>query len=169
MTTAAFSCISDGNEMASFLDQPTYDLLLRRAASILRRESLGHLFEPGDLVQEAFLRIARSAVPMRFHSATHIVALATVVMRRIMIDHSRTPRAAGRLRSVPLHAEYRAAERRARPAARSAQRLATPSAGVSTVPAAYRSCFNSTTITSIGFSPAFTSACIWPGGFFGSQ
>ena len=50
MTTAAFSCISDGNEMASFLDQPTYDLLLRRAASILRRESLGHLFEPGDFV-----------------------------------------------------------------------------------------------------------------------
>lgn len=33
----------------------------------------------------------------------------------------------------------------------------------------YFSCFNSTTMTSMGFSPAFTSECIVPGGLAGSQ
>jgi RNA polymerase sigma-70 factor, ECF subfamily len=74
---------------ADLIDKPTYRRLLSRAASLLRREGPGHPFEPADLVHETFLRIARSAVPVRFHHTNHLVALAAIVMRRVLIDLAR--------------------------------------------------------------------------------
>jgi RNA polymerase sigma-70 factor, ECF subfamily len=105
MSTAAISCQSYESGIAAFLDQPTYDVLLRRAAAVLRRESCGHLFEPADLVHDTFVRIARSAVPVRLHSTGHLVALATIVMRRVMVDHSRSTKSVKDWKSVPLDVE----------------------------------------------------------------
>jgi RNA polymerase sigma-70 factor (ECF subfamily) len=109
MSTAAFSCHSYENGIAAFLDQRTYEILLRRAAAVLRRESKGYLFEPADLVHDSFLRIARSAVPLRLSSTAHVVALATSVMRRVMVDHSRSTKSVKEGMSVPLDVEELAA------------------------------------------------------------
>jgi RNA polymerase sigma-70 factor, ECF subfamily len=109
MSTAALNCHSYDNDIAAFLDRPTYELLLRRAAGVLRRESCGHLFEPADLVHDSFLRIARSAVPVRLSSTAHLVALATIVMRRVMVDHSRSTNSVKDGTSVPIDVEGLAA------------------------------------------------------------
>jgi RNA polymerase sigma-70 factor (ECF subfamily) len=82
--------------LTELLDESTYKKLLERAAVILRRESSAHLFEPPDLVHEAILRIARSRFPVRFQSTAHVIALVTVVMKRIMIDHARAHKLSGR-------------------------------------------------------------------------
>ena len=105
MNTATLNCGSGECSIAPFLDKATYDLLLRRAASILRSETEAYLFEPADLVHESFLRLARSSVPVRLHSADHLVALATVVMRRAMIDHARSTKSSARRKEVPLDSE----------------------------------------------------------------
>lgn len=105
MSTAALSCHSYENGIAAFLDQPTYEVLLRRAAAVLRRESCGYLFEPADLVHDSFVRIARSTVPVRLCSTTHLVALATIVMRRVMVDHSRSTKSVRDGMTVPLNVE----------------------------------------------------------------
>lgn len=102
MAAAALDRSSELIGLAEFLDQTTYKILLRRAASILCRETAAYLFEPADLVHEAFLRIARSVVPVQLRSAAHLVALATIVMRRIMIDHSRSVSPLDCQRSVPI-------------------------------------------------------------------
>ncbi|HUA59738.1 MAG TPA: ECF-type sigma factor [Verrucomicrobiae bacterium] len=109
MSTVAVGCHSYENGLAAFLDQPTYEALLRRAAAVLRRESCGYLFEPADLVHDSFLRIARSAVPVRLRSTSHLVALATLVMRRVMVDHSRSTKSVKDGITVPLAAEGPAA------------------------------------------------------------
>ena len=105
MNTSTLDCGSGGCSIAPFLDEATYDLMLRRAASILRSEGEAYLFEPADLVHEAFLRLARSWVPVRLHNADHLVALTTVVMRRVMIDHGRSAKSSGRRNSVPIDSE----------------------------------------------------------------
>jgi RNA polymerase sigma-70 factor, ECF subfamily len=105
MSTAAPGCYSYENSIATFLDQATYHVLLRRAAGILQREPRGHLFEPADLVHDSVLRIARTAVPVRFHSTDHLVALATIVMRRVIVDYRRSARSAKRRSSAPLAGE----------------------------------------------------------------
>jgi RNA polymerase sigma factor (TIGR02999 family) len=105
MTPAALGCNADKNGISDYLDKPTYDRLLNRAASILRREPRRCLFEPTDLVHDAFVRIANSEIPVRIRSADHLHALATIVMRRVMIDDSRSAKSPGHLRSVPLESE----------------------------------------------------------------
>ena len=92
MNTAIAEDFCETAGLAGFLDESLYARLLGRAAAILSRESSAYLLEPTDLVHEAFLRIARSEVPVRFQSSSHVVALATIVMRRIMIDHARSTR-----------------------------------------------------------------------------
>lgn len=105
MSTAAPGRYSYENSIATFLDQATYQVLLRRAAAILQREPRGHLLEPADLVHDSVLRIARTAVPVRFHSTGHLVALATMIMRRVIVDYSRSAKSAKRRISAPLAGE----------------------------------------------------------------
>jgi len=109
MTPTTLDCRSDANGIGLLLDQPTYEVLLRRAVAILRRESCGYLFDPPDLVHDAFLRIARSAVPVRLRGTAHLMALVTIVMRRVMVDHSRSTKSAKHGISVPLDTEGLAA------------------------------------------------------------
>jgi RNA polymerase sigma factor (TIGR02999 family) len=87
------------------LDNATYRRLLGRAGSILRREGAGHGMEAADLVHEAFLRISRSDPPVRFQDAAHLVAVGTTVMRRILIDYSRSSESPKRNRRVALDSE----------------------------------------------------------------
>src|SRR5271169_3818027 len=94
MNAAVVEGTSQTADMSEILDDSLYRKLLRRAAGILRRESGAHLYEPTDLVHEAFLRIARSEIPVHFQSAAHVIALITIVMRRIMIDCARSSKSA---------------------------------------------------------------------------
>jgi len=62
--------------------------LRRRAAARLRREPPGHPLQPSDLVNEAYLRL----VDQRdgdWQNRAHFFALASEMMRRILVDHAR--------------------------------------------------------------------------------
>lgn len=71
-----------------------YDELHRRAAAHLGRERRGHTLQPTALVHEAYLRLqAQRAGGWR--SRTHFFALASRIMRRILVDYARR-RSAGK-------------------------------------------------------------------------
>lgn len=72
-----------------------YDDLRRQAASHLRRERKDHTLEPAALVNETFLRLARG-VGIEWQDRLHFFAVASQVMRRVLVDHARGRAAAKR-------------------------------------------------------------------------
>lgn len=72
-----------------------YDELRRRAASYLRRERRGHTLQPTALVHETYLRLVdqRRAV---WRNRAQFFAVASGMMRRILVDHARAHRSAKR-------------------------------------------------------------------------
>src|SRR5260370_9767256 len=81
-----------------------YDELRRIAARQLRRESRDKSLGATGLVHEAYLRIGRSA-HISWQDRAHFFAVASRVMRRILIDRARRATAAkrgSRPVSVPL-------------------------------------------------------------------
>jgi RNA polymerase sigma-70 factor, ECF subfamily len=91
--------------LAEIIDESMYQRLRSRANTILQRETYKHRLEPDDLVQEAFLRIARREAPLRFHDRAHLLAVATIVMRCILIDYARSASSPRRWRCVTLDSE----------------------------------------------------------------
>lgn len=71
-----------------------YDELRALAAGRLRGEREGHTLQATALVNEAYLRLAGSAVPLE--GRAHFFALAARTMRRILVDHARSRDAAKR-------------------------------------------------------------------------
>jgi RNA polymerase sigma factor (TIGR02999 family) len=65
-----------------------YDELRRIAAAHLLGERPGHTFSPTDLISEAYLKLAGSAVP-EFNDRAHFFAIASRNMRQILVDHAR--------------------------------------------------------------------------------
>jgi len=88
-----------------------YRQLCLRAKAILRRETAEHRLEPADLLHEALLRIDRSNRPVHLQDESHLFALATLVMRRILIDRTREVDLYLRLRCVPLEPLMQFSER----------------------------------------------------------
>jgi RNA polymerase sigma factor (TIGR02999 family) len=83
-----------GDESASNELIPlVYGELHRIAKNHLRNERPGHTLQPTALVNEAYLRIFRSSSP-EFVDRAHFMALASRVMRRVLVDYARR-RAAG--------------------------------------------------------------------------
>jgi RNA polymerase sigma-70 factor (ECF subfamily) len=64
-----------------------YDELRRRAAGHLRRERGGHTLRPTDLVHETYLRL-RAQNPA-WQNREQLFAVASQLMRRILVDHAR--------------------------------------------------------------------------------
>ena len=64
-----------------------YSELRRRAATRLRREHRGHSLQPTALVNEAYLRLVGQRVEWK--NRAHFFALASEMMRRILVDHAR--------------------------------------------------------------------------------
>ncbi len=62
--------------------------LRRRAAARLRREHPGHLLQPTALVHEAYLRLVDQS-HTDWQNRAHFFALASEMMRRILVDHVR--------------------------------------------------------------------------------
>jgi RNA polymerase sigma factor (TIGR02999 family) len=90
-----------------------YDELRRRAAAYLRRERQGHTLQPTALVHEAYSRLASQHEP--FQNRAQFFAMASQMMRRVLVDHARAhharKRASGGLR-VELTEDLAAAEPR---------------------------------------------------------
>jgi RNA polymerase sigma factor (TIGR02999 family) len=64
-----------------------YGELRRRAAAHLRRERKGHTLRPTDLVHETYLRLL-SQDP-GWQNREHLLAVASRLMRRLLVDHAR--------------------------------------------------------------------------------
>jgi RNA polymerase sigma factor (TIGR02999 family) len=70
-----------------------YENLSSLAARSMSHESPGHTLRPTALVHEAYLRMAAGGVP--WNDRLHFFAVASRVMRRVLIDHAKA-RSAGK-------------------------------------------------------------------------
>ncbi|MEM7052321.1 MAG: ECF-type sigma factor [Acidobacteriota bacterium] len=90
--TRLFSRWRGGDEEAAGELLPlVYDELRRLARAYLRRERVGHTLQPTELVNEAFLRLFGAEAEAL--DRAHFFALASGVMRRVLVDHARRLRA----------------------------------------------------------------------------
>jgi RNA polymerase sigma factor (TIGR02999 family) len=64
-----------------------YDELRQRARAFMRRETRGRGFQTTELVHETFVRLAGAEVD--WQDQTHFLALASRMMRRVLIDMAR--------------------------------------------------------------------------------
>ena len=84
-----------------------YEELRRIARHHLRRERAGHTFGPTALVHEAYLRLV-DQTRVEWADRAQFFAIASRMMRRVLVDHARRHRAAkrdGALVQVSLGAE----------------------------------------------------------------
>jgi len=65
-----------------------YDELHRKAAQHMRCERADHTLQPTALVHEAFVRLVDQK-RVGFQNRAHFLAIASRVMRRILVDHAR--------------------------------------------------------------------------------
>jgi RNA polymerase sigma factor (TIGR02999 family) len=72
-----------------------YDELRRRAAGQLRRDRKEHTLQPTALVHEAYLRLVGQR-EVDWQCRMHFFALASRMMRRVLVDHARARAAAKR-------------------------------------------------------------------------
>ena len=72
-----------------------YGDLRQRAAGHLRRDRRGHTLQPTALVHEAYVRLLGQR-RVTWQNRTHFFALASRVMRRILVDHARARAASKR-------------------------------------------------------------------------
>jgi RNA polymerase sigma factor (TIGR02999 family) len=87
---------SDGDKQAQEkLFQVVYNELHRQAARYLRHEQPGLSLQTTDLIHEAYLRLINQQ-HVEWQNRLHFFAIAAKVMRRILVDHARSRRAAKR-------------------------------------------------------------------------
>ena len=87
-----------GNQAA--LDKLTplvYRELHQRARNFLRRERPDHTLQPTALIHESYLRLVSDSPP-EWNGRAHFFAIASRVMRQILVDHARRQRAEKRAR-----------------------------------------------------------------------
>jgi RNA polymerase sigma factor (TIGR02999 family) len=82
------------NQAADLLPQ-LYGELRKMAAAHLKGERKGHTLQPTALVHEAYLNLSRWS-GHAFRGRTHFLAAASVVMRRVLVDHARARKTAKR-------------------------------------------------------------------------
>jgi RNA polymerase sigma factor (TIGR02999 family) len=88
--------VRSGDESASDELLPlVYGELHRIAQRHLRKERPGHTLQATALVNEAYLRIFQGSQP-QFADRAHFLALASRVMRRVLVDYARRRAAACR-------------------------------------------------------------------------
>jgi len=68
-----------------------FDELHALAARHMRREGPAHTFQTSALVNEAYLRLTEQK-KVRWENRAHFLAIATRLMRRILVDHARAKR-----------------------------------------------------------------------------
>ncbi len=94
--TAWLSELGAANPQASSaLFELLYDELRRLARSHLRREGPGHTLSPTGLAHEAWFRMTEQT-RTRWANRRHFMAVASTMMRRILVNHEMARRAARR-------------------------------------------------------------------------
>ncbi len=90
-----------GNQAA--LDELTplvYDELRQRARNYLRHERPDHTLQPTALIHEVYLRLVGDSLP-EWQNRSHFFAIASRVMRQILVDHARRRGASKRGDAIP--------------------------------------------------------------------
>lgn len=96
VVTATLLELSAGDSNAAAKLWPlVYDELRRLAAAYLRRERPDHTLQPTALVHEAYLRLI-DQTRVDWKNRAHFCAVASEMMRRILVDHARKHHAAKR-------------------------------------------------------------------------
>ena len=86
--TTLLARVRDGSESAeSRLAKVVHQELHRIAARYMRRERPGHSLQPTALVNDAYMKLL--AQDKDWQNRAHFFAVASSVMRRILIDHAR--------------------------------------------------------------------------------
>lgn len=94
--TALLKAWSRGESAAGDALLPlVYAELRRRAGAYLRRERQGHTLQPTALVHEAYLRLLKQHA-LDWQNRAHFFAIASQMMRRVLVDAVRAHRAAKR-------------------------------------------------------------------------
>lgn len=70
-----------------------YQELRRLAAGKLNRERSGHTLQPTALIHEAFLKLIDHQAREEWRNRAHFFAVASQMMRQILVDHARGHRA----------------------------------------------------------------------------
>jgi len=97
--TTLLQAWSEGNATARDRLMPyVYAELRRRAAGQLRRERRGHTLRPTDLVHETYMRLCEQNPA--WQNREQFFAVASKLMRRILVDHARQRGAAKRGRGL---------------------------------------------------------------------
>jgi RNA polymerase sigma-70 factor, ECF subfamily len=81
-----------------------YDELRRRAAALMKAENAGHTLQPTALVHEAWFKLVGQR-EVQWQGRAHFFAIASTVMRRLLVDHARKRRRdkrGGDAKRVPL-------------------------------------------------------------------
>ena len=87
---------SNGDEAALARLAPLVEAELHRMAdSFLRRERPGHTLQTTALINEAYLRLIDDTA-VEWQNRAHFYGIAAQVMRRVLVDHARSRRAAKR-------------------------------------------------------------------------
>ena len=116
--TSLLAEIRRGNRSAeSELIPLIYDELRRLAAYYMRRERPDHTLQATALVHEAYLRLSKQQ-EVAWQNRAHFLAIASSVMRRILVDHARAHNRSKRggkqqkisLEEIPLFTEERSEE-----------------------------------------------------------
>jgi RNA polymerase sigma-70 factor (ECF subfamily) len=98
--TQMLNDLAQGNEeVANRLLPLIYDNLRRLARSYLRREARDHTLQPTALVHEAYLRLLELE-EIEWQSRAHFFAVASQMMRRVLVDHGRRRHAVKRGRGL---------------------------------------------------------------------
>ncbi|HYP15255.1 MAG TPA: ECF-type sigma factor [Bryobacteraceae bacterium] len=71
-----------------------YDQLRKLAHRHMRRERVNHVLQPTALVNEAFLKLNSAAV--NWSDRVHFFAVASTVMRRVLVDQARASKTSKR-------------------------------------------------------------------------
>jgi RNA polymerase sigma factor (TIGR02999 family) len=82
-------------QASSALFELLYEELRRVARSHLRRESPGHTLSATSLAHEAWFRMAEQT-RTQWHNRQHFLAVASTMMRRILVNHEMARRASKR-------------------------------------------------------------------------
>jgi RNA polymerase sigma factor (TIGR02999 family) len=79
--------LAGGDAAAARLFPLIYEQLRELAERQLRRERKGHTLQPTALIHEAFLKL-RDQRDAQLESRSHLLAIAALAMRRILVDHA---------------------------------------------------------------------------------
>lgn len=87
--TLLLTAVSAGDREALAKLLPiVYDELRQHAAHLMRRERAGHTLQPTALVHEAFMKLVQQE-RVHWTGRAHFFAVASKLMRRILVDHAR--------------------------------------------------------------------------------